>query len=368
MKPSIALFFLFLSPHVGSKQIEKDPSVLIVGAGAAGISAATRLLRNGFRNIRILEAEPRIGGRIHTVSFGDSIIELVARWVHGQKNNVVYETVKDMDLLGDTRIPKIHFHSSGKQLEDSFAQELMDTMDSIYKPDGDYPPQYSSLGQYCEENFNKTIYAKYGSNTEKLEIAKAALDTFELNVLSNEGSNTWFETASHTDYMECEGNLALNWKGKGYKTFLNILMEKFPNSQNQLPIDDKILLNKEVKEIDWKTSGTKNRIKVQCADDSIYFADHLIFTPSLGVLKERNDYMFIPKLPEEKRTAIDKLGYGPVMKVVLHYEKKWWESFSDGFFFIWSLNDRKNAIKDFPEPNFVSIVMKSNQIYCYDQA
>ena len=47
----------------------KDVKILIVGAGAAGFAAATRLYENGFKNITILEAQNRIGGRIHTVEF-----------------------------------------------------------------------------------------------------------------------------------------------------------------------------------------------------------------------------------------------------------------------------------------------------------
>lgn len=47
-----------------------EPKILIIGAGAAGISAAKRLLEKGLQNITILEAGDRIGGRINTVEFG----------------------------------------------------------------------------------------------------------------------------------------------------------------------------------------------------------------------------------------------------------------------------------------------------------
>lgn len=45
------------------------PKIIIIGAGAAGIAAASRLIESGFENVTILDAEGRIGGRIHTVEF-----------------------------------------------------------------------------------------------------------------------------------------------------------------------------------------------------------------------------------------------------------------------------------------------------------
>ena len=52
------------------------PSVIIIGAGAAGIAAASRLFENGFKKVTILEAENRIGGRIHTIKFSKYYIML----------------------------------------------------------------------------------------------------------------------------------------------------------------------------------------------------------------------------------------------------------------------------------------------------
>lgn len=47
-----------------------QPRILIVGAGAAGIAAASRLVANNINSFTILEAENRIGGRILTAEFG----------------------------------------------------------------------------------------------------------------------------------------------------------------------------------------------------------------------------------------------------------------------------------------------------------
>lgn len=48
-------------------------SVIIIGAGAAGLAAASRLVEKGFDPalITVLEAENRIGGRVCTVKHGN---------------------------------------------------------------------------------------------------------------------------------------------------------------------------------------------------------------------------------------------------------------------------------------------------------
>lgn len=56
------------------------PKIVIIGAGASGIAAATKLISNGFVNITILEAANRIGGRIHTIPYGSSVVDMGAQW------------------------------------------------------------------------------------------------------------------------------------------------------------------------------------------------------------------------------------------------------------------------------------------------
>lgn len=47
-------------------------TVIIIGAGAAGLAAASRLCEKGLdpAQITILEAQERIGGRVHTIRHG----------------------------------------------------------------------------------------------------------------------------------------------------------------------------------------------------------------------------------------------------------------------------------------------------------
>lgn len=57
-----------------------DKKVIIVGAGSSGVAAGTKLVSNGFKNVTILEAENRIGGRVHTVPFGSNVVDMGAQW------------------------------------------------------------------------------------------------------------------------------------------------------------------------------------------------------------------------------------------------------------------------------------------------
>ena len=64
----------------------RDP-VVVVGAGMAGITAARALTRAGVP-VRVVEARPRIGGRIHTVRDWPGVpLDLGASWIHGYDGN-----------------------------------------------------------------------------------------------------------------------------------------------------------------------------------------------------------------------------------------------------------------------------------------
>lgn len=73
---------------------------------------------------------------------------------------------------------------------------------------------------------------------------------------------------------------------QNYEYNFFILKKKLPNPELQIPIDDKIHLNKTVIRIEW-SSDEKTANKVVCEDGSEYSGDHIIITVSLGVLKEK---------------------------------------------------------------------------------
>lgn len=58
-----------------------EKKIIIIGGGASGFAAASKLISNGFRNVLILEAENRIGGRVYTIPFGANVLDMGAQWL-----------------------------------------------------------------------------------------------------------------------------------------------------------------------------------------------------------------------------------------------------------------------------------------------
>ena len=78
--------------------------VVIVGAGISGLYSACNLLDHGIKDIIILEAQDRIGGRMHSIarqvkesrdSDCEEWIELGAQFCHGSYNNHLYNFCKN---------------------------------------------------------------------------------------------------------------------------------------------------------------------------------------------------------------------------------------------------------------------------------
>ena len=59
-----------------------EAEVLVLGAGAAGITVAQRLREEGVEGVVVVEGSDMIGGRVKDVQFGGITVELGANWVH----------------------------------------------------------------------------------------------------------------------------------------------------------------------------------------------------------------------------------------------------------------------------------------------
>ncbi|KAK4878240.1 hypothetical protein RN001_010746 [Aquatica leii] len=286
--------------------------IVIIGAGAAGVAAAATLLENGFTDVVVLEAKGYIGGRIKSVKFGDAFVDLGAEFCHGEKDNIVYEMVKDLNVLEpDPSNPQ--FFYPNQIIDPELKDSLVETYEKIYY--GEERQTEESLGEYFTKRFLETVTCGEQMKTDVLEV-------FRKQIMRHEGSFSWFDVAGTADYVFCEGLQSWNWKGQGYKTVFDILLKKVQDPKTLFHF------NKDVVGINWGEAAI-----VFCADGTQYQADHVLVTMSVGVLKATHFSLFNPSLPASKIESINRLPMQAVAKIFFHFTSKWWSN--GGYQFVW---------------------------------
>src|SRR5688572_24889048 len=136
--------------------------VIIVGAGAAGLSAG-RILSQAEKTLCILEARERIGGRIYTLkNEGFSCpVEAGAEFMHGELS-LTKALMKEANVsyqAGHGRVWNvIDNHLSGRNFFDDDWNELMDRLQRL--------DQDITIGEFLEKYFGE---AKYESLVESVK-------------------------------------------------------------------------------------------------------------------------------------------------------------------------------------------------------
>ncbi|KAJ3674093.1 hypothetical protein LUZ60_006085 [Juncus effusus] len=116
-------------------------SVIIIGAGFSGISAAKKLSDAGIKNLTILEATSRIGGRICKKYFYGANVEVGANWiegVHGKQENPIWEMAEKVGLrtfYSDySKLSSNTYKQTGRALYDKTeVQEAIDLSDNVHE-------------------------------------------------------------------------------------------------------------------------------------------------------------------------------------------------------------------------------------------
>ncbi len=283
-----------------------DTEVLIVGAGIAGLSCG-KTLRDAGRNVRIVEARSRIGGRIHTSRKWDQTpVELGARWIHGSKENPLLPIVREIGLTTiATDYDSIEgFRSDGtKYTLDQLAEAFLD-----------------------EQNFEKYLDSRRdeGFRGDQRKSLADLLSDWPIRSTMEPQRRRLFELA-----LRCETTLdyaaepqQLAWPGFDHGRWLQgqdlSITEGYDrivdHLARDLPIDQEVI----VREID--IVGVTPIVRTSKGD---FTAKHVVITVPLGVLKV-GSIRFRPGLPREKREAIRLLGMGHVSKIALRFPKIFW--------------------------------------------
>uniref|UniRef100_A0A336MCA5 CSON015070 protein n=1 Tax=Culicoides sonorensis TaxID=179676 RepID=A0A336MCA5_CULSO len=334
-----------------TKKKKNQYKIIIIGAGISGLSSGVHLLQNNISDFLILEARNRIGGRIISIDMGGKKVELGANWIHGILGNPVFELAMQNGLVNVVNIPKQHkivaATEDGKQIPFVMLQEIYEAYCCFLRRCEEYfvsdylpPVGISSVGEHI--NLEIELYLKNVSDTKEKSLKRQIFDC----LLKRETCITGCHTMNEIDLLELGsytelqgGNIVLP---SGYSSILTPLV-------NMLT-EDKIVKNCPVKSIHWRrkqstdtdeeddggasddsdktvtdvpisSSGQQQRVKVICENGDKFYADHVIVTIPLGVLKEHNKTLFVPELPQFKIEAIDRLLFGTVDKIYLEYDR-----------------------------------------------
>ncbi|XP_066261243.1 spermine oxidase-like [Euwallacea similis] len=338
----------------------KDPKIVIIGAGASGIAAATKLFNHGFHDITILEAESRIGGRILSVEFAETVVDIGGQWVHGEKGNIIYDMVKDLDLITPSKLPDDQgmsfFLSDGTSPDKSLTDRLFALAMKV-KDDKECAKRHGgSFASYFASEYQLRIAREFDKEDKNSwHLAHLVEQWFKKFIVLLNPAENWnqLSTTSHYVFQPCEGHQMFGWKNQGYKTIIDVMTRKNPNSQKQIDLEKLVIMNKEVTKIIW--TGNKNaQVNIKCSDGSSYSGDHVIVTVSVGVLKEIYSTAFDPVLPDYKINSIRSIPLGTVDKLLLKFPHKWWADDMKDISFLWSIEEGEKLVKEFPHGPIVN--------------
>ncbi|XP_053327207.1 peroxisomal N(1)-acetyl-spermine/spermidine oxidase-like [Spea bombifrons] len=325
--------------------LSQAPRVVIIGAGFAGLGAATTLVKNGLKDVVILEALDRAGGRVRTHKpFGAPALELGATWIHGQKDNPLYHMAKENGLLADEDFTMVTCQPFSVTAQDYFFTEHGKLLPSeqVEKVTGFFGRLMSKINQ---QDFNPDCGSWSVGEYLDQEFAEAKL----LGEEGSEGVYEWCKRAECVDeacnsmyefslsqlglYTPLEGPFFNCLGSGGYQALLNLLLEQLPHNS--------LRYQKPVQCIQWEASpkDASNKpsypVKVLCEDGERFPATHVIVTVSLGCLKERASSLFDPQLPRGKTEAIARLGFGTVAKIFLEFSEPFWPDDCAGIQLVW---------------------------------
>ena len=330
-----------VSPCHPSPAASDEPPlvVVVIGAGVAGLSAASSLAAAGVRVV-VLEASERVGGRARTATLGSlGQQELGAQWFHGTEGHPLYELAVAKGLLqrgdddsekppGRRRRARRHRLEEGGDAEPELMrwlsglwerlQEEVYAVQSQPEPPPAAAAAAGSLGRFLRLRWAEEL-DEAGLGAAQRDVAARALRSFELSMNSGEGCADLADVAlgqgfwreGGPDYMLPGGNTPLTGVAGGYSALVDLLAAGLD-----------IRLGTEVSAVEWGDQA----VTVRCASGEAFAAASVIVSVSLGVLQAGTDAaagagLFRPELPVEKLRAIHSgMGIGPVGKIFVEWE------------------------------------------------
>jgi monoamine oxidase len=275
--------------------VVKKYDVVIIGAGAAGLSAA-RVLTGAGRSVCLIEARPRVGGRIHTLHFADLPlpIELGAEFIHGEVGTTF--DIVDAAALIAARLPDDHWWSTNGRRER--VADFWGTIDEV-RAKIEKLTRDVSFAEFLRRRRDLTPRVREMACGFVEGYHAAHADRISATVLRSadeeqEGDNKQFRIANGQDAL-------IEWLRAGLD-----------------PQRTELLLGTVADRVQWSDGA----VTVHCGATRIR-AKQLVVTIPIGVWKA-GTLAFDPPLPEKER-AIEKLESGHVVKIAFRFRERFWD-------------------------------------------
>ncbi|MFD8705474.1 FAD-dependent oxidoreductase [Kitasatospora sp. NPDC059648] len=278
--------------------------VIVIGAGISGLAAARYLADKG-KEVLVLEARDRIGGRIWTSEqWSGTPVDLGASWIHGVDKNPITDlaakagartVTTDLESATDYLATGHKADADAEQAIQRWRKATAQALTSNQDQNDDQKD--TSMRSVVERALNWPSL----SNDDK-SLVSFALNDFEHEYAGsvNDMSALYFDNGATI-------------KGKdvlfpgGYHQITDLLTKGLTVRTGHV-----------VQQIDWNSGGV-----TVTTDKGTFLADHVVVTLPLGVLQS-GSVKFGPGLPADKQAAIDKLGMGVLNKCYLRFPKVFW--------------------------------------------